>query len=151
MKVIILIVLLAFATTASALDLKIFVDDCTKNLTSLLDVIEDLIKCVVAVLTAIVNQLVKLLQDLLTLDLGGIVEEVIELIPNVLRAVECDCTPIIEDVLKVVQEILALVVQLLEGEGTLLARFLASLIELLLGGAAANGMNGASVAEFESL
>ena len=70
MKAIILIALLAFATTASAIDLPTFVGTVTNNLTSLLEVVDDLIKCVVSLLTAIINQLIKIVQDLLTLDSG---------------------------------------------------------------------------------
>ena len=67
----------------------------------------------------------------------------IQLIPNILSAIECDCSAFVDDLLKVVNEILSLVVGLLEGEGTLLAQFLASLIEVVLGGAAAtNGVSG---------
>ena len=143
MKAIILIALLAFATTASAIDLPTFVGTVTNDLTGLLNVVDDLIKCVVSLITAIINQVVKIVQDLLTVDLAGIVEEVIQLIPNILSAIECDCSAFVDDLLKVVKEILALVVGLLEGEGTLLAQFLASLIEVLLGGAAAtNGISG---------
>ena len=139
MKLIIIVALLAFASTASALDLPTFVNAVTNDLTSLLDVVQDLIQCVTSLLTAIVNQVVKVVQDLLTLDLAGIVEEVIQLIPSILSAVETDCAAIVDDIVNVVKEILGLVVSLLEGEGSLLANFLASLIEVLLGGAS-NGI-----------
>ena len=139
MKLIILIALLAFASTASALDLPTVVDTITNDLTSLLDVVQDLVQCVTSLLAAVVNQLVKLVQDLLTLDLAGIVEEVIGLVPSILNAVATDCAPVVDDILKVVKDILGLVVQLLQGEGTLLAQFLASVIEVVLGGAS-NGI-----------
>ena len=149
MKLIIIVALLAFASTASAIDLPGFVDFVTKDLTSLLDVVQDLIQCVTSLLAAIIAQLVKIVQDLLTVDLAGIVQEVIELIPNILKAVESDCISIVGDLLNVVEEILALVVKLLEGEGTLLAQFLASLIEALLG-VASNSTELAASNGFES-
>ena len=135
MKTVILIIaLLTFANTASALSIPEFVNIVVKDLTSLLDVIEDLVLCAVSLLGAIIKHIVNLLKDLLVLDIAGIVEEVIELIPNILKAVRCDCSPIIYDLLKVVKHILDLVVQLLVEEGSLLAKFIASLIEVLLGG-----------------
>ena len=149
MKLIILIALLAFASTASALDLPTVVNIITNDLTGLLDVVQDLVQCVTSLLTAIINQLVKLVQDLLTLDLAGIVEEVIGLVPSILNAVITDCTPVVDDILKVVEEILALVVQLLQSEGTLLAQFLASVIEAVIGGAS-NGIAFAGSNEAQS-
>ena len=161
MKVIILIVLLAFATTASALDLKVFIDDCSRNLTSLLDVVEDLIRCVVALLHSIVHRLVRLLHSLLHLDLEHILRKVFDLIPSILRAVECECHAIVDDVLRVVHEIVHLLVRLLQDEGSVIARFLSNLIEPFMGTEGMTGIFGdtygsdssdsSDVAEIESL
>ena len=133
MKLIIIVALLAFASTASAMDLPEMVDYVTEDLTDFLNDVHNLIQCVSSLLTVIDAQLDQIVQSLLTVDLDGILEKIIELVPSIYEAAEGACESLVEDLWTVVTAVLGLVVKLLEGEGTLLAQSLASLVEVLLG------------------
>ena len=130
MKVILLIVLLAFTTSASAQSFDLFVSAATTQLRGILDLTEDIIHCVTSLFTTIVSQLVDLVKDLLTFNLVDFVGEILNLVPNVLQAVQAACKPILNDILSIISKLLMLIAQLLQGQNSSIGKFIGVMLEM---------------------